>query len=487
MKLARLEVLSRDEISTINDASMEILEKTGIKVQSTKAVNILEDHGASVDKKHEMVYLPRDLVLSALKTVPSRFQLHGPLGDFKVEISTRSQVFATQGSPSKIHDSLNPRIPRDATMEDLKHLIQIVESLPRISIPQMDIWPNDVPYPIMHCLALKEWARYTRKPFGIGCRGRQFSKDLMEIASILAGGRNQLKEKPRLIAFYNTLSPLALPGTLTDGLIEFVEHGQPAIIAPAATAGTTAPMTLAGVLAQTNAEVLATITLTQMISKGTPVVYGAVNSPMDPVSGNVSWGSIETSLLTVAAAQLARNHGIPSRAPGCITDAMQFGMQNGIERFTSLAFSTSAGINYITCGGTYEAGLASSLELLVLDDELIGMANRATRGIEVTANTLAIEQIHDACQPNADRTFLKSRHTLGNLRKELFIPRLFTRGSRETWKESGYPTLIDLARKKMSQLLDNAKPVLHDESIMKEIDACIDVAKRRNTNEYRRK
>ncbi len=257
------------------------------------------------------------------------------------------------------------------------------------------------------------------------------------------------------------------------------------IIAPSASGGLNAPITLAGLLTQTNAEVLSSIILTQLINPGTPVLYGTVNTPLDPRTANVAWGAIETSLITVASAQLAKFYDIPSRASGCITNSNIFDMQNGFERFNTLSAAAYAGINYITCAGTYECGLASSLELAVIDNELAGIVSRALKGIEVSEDTIALKQIKSVVLgEKKGLLFLGLKHTARNIKNELFIPSLSERNSRNTWIKKGALDLINKAQKKIQEILKSHKPIVLDPGLENKIDEFIKKVEIRNINEY---
>ncbi len=130
-------------------------------------------------------------------------------------------------------------------------------------------------------------------------------------------------------------------------------------------------------------EIIAGITLAELYKPGLPILYGSVSSPMDLQTGNVAWGAIETGMIQSGTAQLAHFYNIPSRGPGCITDSKCLDIQNGFERFMTLYFAATSGTNYITCAGTFESSLSEAFELLVIDDDLIGMVLHAMEGIEV--------------------------------------------------------------------------------------------------------
>ena len=218
-------------------------------------------------------------------------------------------------------------------------------------------------------------------------------------------------------------------------------------------------ITLAGLLTQTNAEVLSSIILAQLINPHTPVLYGTVNTPIDPRTGNVAWGSIETSLISIASAQLAQFYNIPSHASGGITNSNCFNIQNGLERFNTLSAAVFAGINYVTCVGTYECGLASNLELLVIDNELAGMVLRRKEGIKVTKNTFAINEIRTVMEGlHQGSHFLGLRHTANNVKSELYMPILSERNTSNTWLKNGATDMFEKARVKIQDILKTHIP-----------------------------
>jgi trimethylamine--corrinoid protein Co-methyltransferase len=202
-------------------------------------------------------------------------------------------------------------------------------------------------------------------------------------------------------------------------------------------------------------EILSSITLTQLINRGAPIFYSTMSAPMDPPTGNVAWGSIETGLITSAFAQLGRFYNIPSRGPGAVTESKVFDIQNGYERFMTLLCAANSGINYITCAGTYESSLSEALELLVIDDELINIIKRGMDGVRVNEDTIAVEEIKKIV--TTTRNFLGTKHSVKNIRKELFVPKLADRERRGTWKKKGSKDIIQKAQEKVKEILQKQK------------------------------
>ena len=455
MKMNKIEVLEKEEIDLMHGKTLELLEKIGIKVESEEARMLLKENGASVDDNTHFVKFPENLVLEQLKHVPHSFNLWGSDGSFNFEVNTKSVNFATVGTPVKIYDPTTKKGVRKTVLADTIKQIRIVDSSKNIMCSHVDVWPNDIPYLELHYHTIKAWAENSVKPYGLGCLGRLASQDMMDLTSLVVGGEEELKKKPRLIGFFNPVSPLMMSTLLLNGLFVFAKYNQPVIIAPAASAGSTAPVTLAGLLIQSNMEILSSITLSQLINPGCPVFYSTMNAPMDPPTGNVAWGSIETGLITIGAAQLAQYYNIPSRGPGLVTESKCFDIQNGYERFMTLFCAANAGINYITCAGTYESSLAESLELLVIDDELIDIVKRGMNGIKVDENTMAVNEITRVATEG--KNYLMLKHTSKNTRKELFVPKLADRDRRGIWQRNGAKDIIERAREKVEQILEKQK------------------------------
>ncbi|TXT63089.1 MAG: hypothetical protein BAJALOKI1v1_790002 [Promethearchaeota archaeon] len=485
MKTNYFKVLSNEEIDQIHAKTLDLLEEIGVQVETEEARKILIENGAHIEEENShFVKFPRELVKEQLKKVPDAFSLWGPDGSFQLDINTKTVNFATVGTPVKIYDPSKKKGVRKSVLEDTIKQIRIVDTLKNIHCSHVDVWPNDVKFGELHWHTIYSWGKHSYKPYGLGCYGRIASQDMMNIVSIIVGGEEELKKHPRLIAFFNPTSPLMLTKVMLNGLFVFANYNQPIIVAPAANAGSTAPVTLAGLLLQSNMEILSSIVLIQLINPGNPVFYSTMNSVMDPPTGNVAWGSIETGLISAAHAQLARYYNIPSRGSGCVTESKCFDIQNGAERLMTLFCSAKAGINYITCAGTYESSLSEALELLVIDDELCSIVKRGLEGIKVDENTLAIEQINEVA--NTDKAYLMLRHTAKNTRKELFVPQLMDRERRGKWVRNGSKDIIGRAREKVDKILETQKGPGYSKEINKELQDYLKIISTRTMADYRK-
>ena len=468
MKIKYLEVLSKDEIEAIHSASLDLLSTVGLKVDSDDAKTLFVNNGAELDNETNFVKLPESLIKEQMKKVPDSFKLHGPDGSFNFEVNTTSTKFATIGTPVKIYDPSRKSGVRKTVMADTIKQIRMVDSLKHILCSHVDVWPGDVKYTALHAHCIYQWAKNTRKPYGLGCFGKVASQDMMNMVATVVGDDDELIKNPRLVGFVNPTSPLHLPHIMTNGYEVFAKYKQPTIIAPEALAGISAPVTLAGLLTQTNAEVIGGIVLGQLFNPGAPVFFGTVSCCGDMRTGNSALGSIETGLITTGMAQMARYYNIPSRGPGGITDSKCFDIQNGFERYQTLLFAAQAGINYITCAGTYEETLVEALELLVIDDELVGVVKRALEGVTVNEETIGLEVIKKVTTANkTGSNYLGEAHTRKFMKKELYLPKLINRDRRSSWVKKGSKDIIGVAGDIVEKTLKEYSPPELDKDVEK--------------------
>lgn len=480
MTAPRLEVLTPQEIERIHAASMEVLQKVGIKVGYRRAREMFGEAGARVDHDAEVVRIPESLVRWALEQAPSTFTLYGNDPEFRLEIGGENVTFAALGTPTHIIDP-DTGMRREVALADLHRHLKIIDGLEHIHNSQMDIWPADIPMTTIHAEAILAWARLSRKSFGMGCYGFLPTLDMMRMMAIAVGGKEELRARPRFFAICSVASPLQMIQMQAEGLLICAEYGQPLAMSPEAIAGSTAPATLAGLLVQQNANILAHITLAQIARPGTPVLYGSVSTITDMRLGKVALGAVETGLISAAAAQLARYYGLPSRTVGGATESKLEDLQAGVERMITLLPPVLARVNFITCGGTLDSTMLESHLLLVVDDELCGMALRMARGIETSDDTLALDLIREV---NFSGHYLDRRHTARYFRREHYVPRLLVREGYESWEQGGKRTMLDHARERMKEILAAHQPRELDPKVEQELLAYLEMVRGRTMEDY---
>ncbi len=480
MKSSSFRVLSDDEIKKIHQHTLEILEDVGIRVVVKKMRDMLRDLGCQVDEETKIVSFKPDMVERYLKKVPREYTLCGADTEKQWPINPQTRVYGGLGTSVNFYD-LNTGEYRPTTLQDLTNHLVLFDNLENIVSNQMDVWPHDIPMQTIHVEAIRTWARNCTKSFGMGAYGVMATTDMMEMTALAMGGAEVIRDKHPFTTIVSIQSPLSTAQIQLEGLMILAEHGQPALMSPEAMSGTTAPVTLAGLLVQHNAEVLSHIVMAQVVNPGTPVMYGTVSTIAEMRRGTVALGSIETGLISAACAQLAHFYDIPCRGVGGTTESKTLDLQCGIERHQTLLLAALGGVNYITCVGTIESTTAGAHELEVIDNDLIGMVERAIRGIEVEDVSLALDVIR---RVGPDGNYIMDEHTQQHFRSEHFMPRVADRDKRDIWEKGGRKEMLLRARERAREILANHREREIDPNRAKELDRYVETVKKRSLDDF---
>ena len=451
---SRYEVLSQADVEQIHFGSMEILAEVGVKVEYQKARDLFREAGCLVNDAEKRVQISEKLVFWAIEQAPNHFKLYGVDPEFNMDIGGGQINFAALGTPTSILDT-ETGLYRPTTLDDLVRHIKLINACEYINSTQMDVWPNDIPMTTIHAEAIWAWAHHSRKPFGMGCYGYIPTLDMMRMMATAVGGKEEMRLRPRFFGICSVVSPLQMNKEQLEGMLICADYGQPVAMSPEAIAGATAPATLAGLLVQENAAILAHITLAQIFRPGTPVLYGTVSTIANMRLGTVALGAVETGLISAASAQMARRYGLPTRSVGASTEAKVEDIQAGLERSATLIQAALSGVNYITCGGTLDSTMVESEPLLLLDDDWCGAVLRMAAGITVNTDTLALDLIKSI---GFSGHYLAEEHTMKHFRQEHYIPRLMPREPYSTWVKEGSKTALDQARERVREILSAHEP-----------------------------
>jgi trimethylamine--corrinoid protein Co-methyltransferase len=465
----QLEMLSRDDLDKIHGATVEILQRLGVKIWEPTALKLFGDAGADVDEKTMMVKIPESLLKETIRKAPSEFKLHGRDPDYVLNMAGNNVYFGPSGLAVRVHD-LDGNI-RPGKMRDVEDLARLVDALDNIHMNVMNVTPSDVPDDLYHMhVILADWKNSRKTTDGYTWTARK-AQETVDMASILRGGTEELMKKPCLLGYTNPVSPMQQSKELIEGALVYAKYKQPMIYAPEALAGGTAPATLAGLIAQQNAEVLSGIMISELANPGAPVFYGTVSAALDMKTGATALGGPEVGLLNVATGQLGRYYGIPRRGTGGNSDSKVLDAQAGLETATNMLMAGLAGMNFIydACG-SLEGSITTSYEKLVIDNEIAGMVTRILGGIEVTDETLAVDEI---CRVGPNASFLGTSFTAKHFRKEHFLPTLLDRRSMEAWLRDGSKDITVVAREKAKKLLKEHEPLPMDRAVTAEIEEYI--------------
>lgn len=467
-----LDILAGEELERIHQATLDVLEHTGFLIQHAATRDRLDGIGCTV--RGDRVLMSADLVARALESAPSEFTLHGRKSENDCPlVQGRSYALSTSGSPFVIDVRTGER--RSALVGDVADFARLVDALPHshmVSPPT----PKDVEPEIVSPVRVATMLRNTTKPMRVIVESGVEVRYILQVAAVAHGGLEAFRARPQLQISVSPLSPLTLSEEATQAIVETAEAGVPLGVVPAPMVGATGPMSLAGCLVQQNAEVLGGIVIAQTVNPGTPVVYESRLTIMDMRSGQSIWGNPEVALTNAAAAQLARYYGVPGSVTAFGTSAKGMDDQNGFERAFNLLAAVMAGASILGAMGAGDNVLHTSVELIVLDDELVAWVDKLMRGMRVDDESLAVTAIHEAVM--GDGSFLALRHTRDFLRGgEIWTPALSDRLNYEVWDQEGRPTIQQRARAKALELLANHEVEPLPEDVDREIDAVIDDAR----------
>jgi trimethylamine--corrinoid protein Co-methyltransferase len=450
--------LSESQIQQIHAASLEVLERTGIHVANEQALDLYRQRGARTEG--DKVHITVKMVEDALQTVPMRVLLAGRDPAQDVVLKGRRVYAGTGGSPTTVLDPGADTV-RPGTLGDLADLARLADALEHCDFIAIPLHPTDVPEEDVPVNRFYTCLTNSTKHVMSNVQGRPGSlegvQQVIEMASLIAGGFDDLQERPFVSAVASWMvSPLHLDTGVTDILIEWCKHGLPLVLSSAPMTGSTSPVTLAGTLVQLNAEQLSGIVLTQLVRPGTPVLAGYIPGVADMRSGGYVAGAIEFGMMQAAAAQLAQFYKVPIYGSGGMTDSKLPDAQSGYEKMGTLLLAAMGGCNYIHHAyGMITNMNAASLEQMVIDDDIVGMAMRALRGVEVTDASLAVEAI-DRVGPGGH--YLMDAHTLQFMRSELYQPPLADRQNRAVWQSAGKRDTRARAIARLQKLLDAHVP-----------------------------
>ncbi len=430
-----LNLLSEAQVEQIHAASLHILERTGIKVTSPEAVEVLRRGGARLDPERQRLHLNRDLIEHCLATAPSQYVLHARNPANDVVVGGEFCALAPAGGPPYVRGLDGVRRP--GTLADLENLTRLSALAPEVQVmARKAAEAQDVPVAIRHLECWRTVLQLSDKPVVSGFSGgRAEAEDALELLAAVFGGEAAIDGHPVAQCNMNVNSPLLFDQPMAEGMLAYARFGQPVIITPFVMAGVMGPATLAGTLAQHNAEVLAGVALAQLARPGTPVVYGTATSNVDLRSGSPAIGSPESARSVAVAAQMARHYGLPCRGGGSLTDSPLPDAQSNYERMLVLLTSVLSGVNFMLHGaGILESYLTVCYEQFVIDLELAAMVRELVGPLEITAETLALDTI-DAVGPGA--FFLDAPHTLRHQRQAHFLPAVSIRQPYDQWLAAG--------------------------------------------------
>jgi trimethylamine--corrinoid protein Co-methyltransferase len=443
-KSAPLSFLSSEDIEAIHNATLRILSEIGVILTHTQAREIFASAGASIDRQR--VRIPAEVVAKTLHYCPATLALRGRNGKVNV-LGDGKLHWHNLGGARDVFDPGTGQL-RAAKTTDVAEAARLLDALPNCTTVTPFYTPQDVPGALMSLAMYRHTVPHTLKPIhGPGIQTAAEVLYLVRMAEVI-GPPSEM-----LTLGISPISPLTFPDTITAAIIETAQHGIPFGPLPCPTAGATAPLSLAGALAQQNAELLACIVLAQLVHPGLPIYYCGRLAMLEPRSGGSTWGGVELGMVSATTVQIGHRYGLPVNVYGLSTNAHHLGLQNGYERTLNAAIPALAGADELSGIGEMSAGVMGSLAQMVIDDEIAASVRRLGRGFGVDADSLAVEVIGSVM--DGDHNFISEPHTVKYLRAgELLVTKLAERRSRDEWEKSGQVGMVQRAQAKAIKILN---------------------------------
>ncbi len=457
-----VEVLSEDRIEAIHDASLRILEEIGMDFLDEESLSILKAAGAEVKPGTQRVRFDRGLVLESVARTPGQVTLHARNPARSLTFGANHVNFGSVASAPNVSDLDNGRRP--GRFEDYCNLLRLCQSLNVVQfLGGYPVEPADLPPATRHLDAHYAAITLTDRVWHPYSLGRQRISDAIDMMCIARGiDREKLKAEPSLFSIVNSSSPLRLDGPMLQGLMEMARNGQPVVLTPFTLSGAMSPATVAGALAQQNAEALAGIAFIQIVAPEAPAMYGGFTSNVDMKSGAPAFGTPEYTRAAMAGGQLARRYHFPYRSSNaCAANAVD--AQAAYESQMSIWGAVMGGANMVMHGaGWMEGGLVASFEKLIIDAEMLQMMSEFLQPLEVSDDTLGFEAIAEV---GPGGHFFGAAHTLARYETAFYAPIISDWRNFETWREAGALTAAQRANAIWKQLLADYHPPPLDPAI----------------------
>jgi trimethylamine--corrinoid protein Co-methyltransferase len=459
-RLPKLQILSDSDIHKIHNASLRVLDQVGIVIQHHEALEMLADKGAAVDFKRNLAKLPPSMIEKALNGTSSEFVHAGLYPEKNITMAVDGP---THTRPiSGVNRIIDPGASsdREVVMDDVVSWIRLTDRLSNLDVATA-LHPRDVPQLNADVHVLAKLLQYTDKPIMMSAYTGQVVRWWAEMLKLLPA-----QGHPRIVTLSSVNAPLNYDHHQCDLALECARHGFPVITSSPGLSGAQSPVTLAGTLVQMNAEMLAAITLIQTAYPGTPVIFPGYPAVFDLRWASASYGCAEEGLLVGALLQLGQHHGLPTASLGPVTDAIVCDQQAGYEKALSVYLSFLRHTSIAGAAGSLDHAGLSSLEQLVIDDDLFGYVRRQLRGVEVDEDTLAYEVI---ARVGPQNHYMEDDHTFAYMRSEYYRSPIANRVDSRAWKSHGAKDLWQVAAERVKTLLAAPEEPKIDEDIINEI------------------
>jgi trimethylamine--corrinoid protein Co-methyltransferase len=450
-----LRLLEDGLLDRILDEARTLLADLGVEIPNPAVLDLLGAHGAGVDQARSRAYLPGPLVDRALATAPAAFPLYDVTGRQTHDLGG-DRVYFTPGSAAiRLLDGATGEVRTPDTADYIRY-VRLVTGLPHIAAQSTAFIPADVPSGISDSYRLYLSLLHGEKPVVTGAFTVEAFDLMRDLQVIARGSEAALRAAPLTIFSCCPTAPLRWSDVTSQNLVDCARAGIPVEFISMPLAGFVAPVTLVGSIVQHAAETLSGVVIAQLASPGAPMLWGGSPAVFDVRYETTPMGAIETAMLDCANAEVGRRLGMPTQGYVALSDAKLLDAQAGLETAMGAMLAALSGINSISGPGMLDFESCQSLEKLVLDNEICGMALRLLRGIEPRDDFPALPIFRELLR---DEHLLIAKHTRRWLKDQITFPGpVIDRSNQSRWQEEGRLTLGERARREVERLVEAAAP-----------------------------
>ena len=450
-----LRLLETELIERILAEAREVLSKLGVEIHNEGVLRILSDHGADVDLKKWLARLPEEMADKALRTVPRSFKLFDVLGEETHDFKGGNVYFTPGSAAINILDGATGEMRRPGTADYVRY-VKVTSGLPHVASQSTALIPADVHERISDSYRLYLSLLYGEKPVVTGAFTIEGFEVMKDLQLAVRGSDNALREKPLTIFSCCPTAPIKWSDVTSQNLVDCARWSIPVELISMPLSGLVAPVTLVGSLVQQTAETLSGVIISQLTRPGHAILYGGSPAIFDVRHETTPMGAIETMMLNCANSEIGKHLGIPTQGYIAMSDAKLLDSQAGLETGAGALLAALSGINSVSGPGMLDFESCQSLEKLVVDNEICGMAYRLLRGIEPREDFPALPIFQELL---AEKNLLISDHTRRHLRQEILFPGpVIDRASRARWLKDGQVTLRARAAREVSRLVEKCQP-----------------------------
>ncbi|MDH4122854.1 MAG: trimethylamine methyltransferase family protein [Thermoplasmata archaeon] len=466
MAVAKLKFLEKDEEELIHSSSLKILEDMGVLIRSPSVLEMLGNAGATVDTKSMIVKIPEEMVNESLDKAPKEFTMGSIDGKHDLKIPARPVPYVGSNGIGTYMIDLATGEKRRTTRKDIADFARLADALEGIDFFWSNVTAYDVPEQIHMVHALWVALQNCTKNYGTLTLSADDAKAQIELAALIAGGKDQLKKKPLFHSLCCVVAPLSFEKGAIEGQVELVKAGIPVISMSMSLGGMSAPVTIAGTIVNANAENLASLVISQTAAPGAPHIYSSESTPINMVTGNIVYESPEAPLIAAATGQMSNRYGLPTLTGSWGVNGNVPGIPLYFTELSAITMTMFTSTDFAAGAGGIEEAKGGSLEQLVIDSYMWENFRAFLRRFEISEKTMALDVIKQVGHGN---TFLTHPHTAKNFRKELY----FRDKSKLEFEATGSVSMVPKAKKIVKEILKEHTVQPLDDDIIKKGDEII--------------